>query len=57
MTKKWLLQGGTNTDTYKNPATSIIGQKPEMEGRYKYGEPLDFSVLSVYTLNKGLFTT
>jgi hypothetical protein len=31
--EKSAFSGGTDTNTNKNPATSIIGQKPEMEGR------------------------
>ena len=31
--EKSAFSDGTDTDTNKNPATSIIGQKPEMEGR------------------------
>jgi hypothetical protein len=33
MTKNRLLSSGTVTDKNKKSATSIIGQKPEMEGR------------------------
>jgi hypothetical protein len=38
MTKKRLLSRVANTDKMgiKNPATSIIGQKPEKEGRKKH---------------------
>ena len=51
--EKTAFEGGTFTDRDKKSATSIIGQKPEMEGRcaMRERELLDFCIAVRYNIS------